>query len=261
MRKLYIIANWKMQLEVKAAQELAKEMVRLWAGQGADQSNVSVILCPSFAALEEVGSEVKGTSIGLGAQDCFWETKGAYTGEVSPLALKEEGCQYCIVGHSERRKFLGETDEMVQKKVKALLGVGLIPIICVGETREEREAGQRDAVVINQLRAALDGNQPVGAQNVIIAYEPRWAIGTGQAVEPNDVASMHQLIYETLNELFPIDLVQRQFSVIYGGSADADNIGGLLQIPVIDGGLIGGAALKAEGFIKMAEVAADMSQD
>ena len=261
MRKFHIIANWKMQLEVKAAQELAKEMVRLWAGQGADQPNVNVVICPSFAALEEVGAEVKGTSIGLGAQDCFWETKGSYTGEVSPLALKEEGCQYCIVGHSDRRKFLGETDEMVQKKVKALLEVGLTPILCVGETREEREAGQRDAVVINQLRVALDDNQPVGAQNIIVAYEPRWVIGTGQAVEPNDAASMHQLIYETLNDLFPIDLVQRQFSVLYGGSADASNITGLLQIPVIDGSLVGTAALKAEEFVKMAEVAADMAQD
>lgn len=260
MRNYHLIANWKTQLGVSESQDLAKEMVRLWAGQAASQPNVNVVICPSFAAIEEVRAEIKGTSIGLGAQDCFWDNKGAYTGEVSPLSLKEEGCRYCIVGHSERRKYLGETDEMVRKKVKALLAVGLIPIVCVGETREEREAGQRDATVINQLKNALEGNRPVGVQSVIIAYEPRWAIGVGQAVSPDDAASMHSLIYETLNGFIQPDSVRRQFSVIYGGSADAANISGFLRLPMIDGVLVGTAALKAKEFVRMAEVAADLSQ-
>lgn len=253
----YLIANWKMQLNESESEALSAEMVRLWAAQGADKPNVTMVLCPSHMALEEAAKAVKGTPIALGAQDTFWEDKGAYTGEISPKTLKELGCEFCIVGHSERRQFLGETDEMVNKKVLALLRNGLTPIVCVGETMDERSAGRREAVVIAQVRAALAGVSLVGAQRVIIAYEPRWVIGTGKAVAPEDAAEMHHLIIGTLHELFATEAVDRQFSVIYGGAADSKNLAGFLAVDVIRGALVGGASLKPAEFAAMAEVAAD----
>jgi triosephosphate isomerase len=219
-----------------------------------------VVICPSHDAIDAVGAIVKGTTVAMGAQDTFWEDKGAFTGEISPKILKELGCDYCIVGHSERRQHMGETDLMIQKKVAALLRHDINPIICVGETREEREAGKRDAVVIGQVRAALKDIRPVGTQRVIIAYEPRWVIGTGQAVAPDDAASMHHLIKETLSELYPSDVVDRQCSIVYGGSVDASNVKGLLSIDVIHGALIGGASLKPKDFVAIAEAAADLGK-
>ncbi|MBN1585427.1 triose-phosphate isomerase [Candidatus Uhrbacteria bacterium] len=260
MRRFFVIANWKMQVEAEEARELARETVRLWAAQGAANPAVTVAVCPPFASLDEVREEISGTPVSMGGQDCFWESRGAYTGEVSVMSLKDAGCRFCLVGHSERREYLGETDGMVRKKVRALLDTGLIPVVCIGETREERESGRRDAVVIGQLKAILEGNRPIGSQEVIVAYEPRWVIGTGQAVSPEDAASMHQLIYDTLEGMFPSDTVERQFSVIYGGSADAENIGGFLRMPVIDGCLVGKAALSAKGFVRMAEAAADIAK-
>ncbi|MDD5251342.1 MAG: triose-phosphate isomerase [Patescibacteria group bacterium] len=257
MKNVFIIANWKMQLDDAASEALAQEVVRRWAGQGATRSDVTVVLCPSHVALERVHPVVKGTAVWLGAQDCFWEDKGAYTGEVSPVTLKQLGCEWCIVGHSERRGFLNETDEMVNRKVAALMRSGINPIVCVGETREERTAGRRDAVVIGQVRAALANIRPVGTQRIVIAYEPRWVIGTGQAVAPEDAASMHNLIIQTLFDLYPNDIVERQFSVIYGGSVDSTNLAGFLSFDVIHGALVGGAALKADEFVRLAEIAAD----
>jgi triosephosphate isomerase len=255
----YIIGNWKMQLNEPASKELAAEVVRLWSAQGGG-GDTAVVICPSHDALDAVGEIIKGTNVAMGAQDTFWEDKGAYTGEISPKTLKELGCTYCIVGHSERRQYLGETDEMVRRKVEALLRHDLRPVICVGETREEREAGKRDAVVIGQVRAALQGLRPVGSQRIIVAYEPRWVIGTGKAVSPEDAASMHYLIQETLSDLFPRDVVEHQCGVIYGGSVDASNIRNFLAVEVIDGALIGGAALKAKDFVAMAEAAADVGK-
>jgi triosephosphate isomerase len=256
-KQYFIIANWKMSLNVTESQALARELVQRWAAQAASQPNVTMVLCPSYTALEEVREEIGGTPIKLGAQDVSWEDKGALTGEVSPLTLKEEACEYCIVGHSERRNLMGETDEMVNKKAAALLRHGLNPIICVGETREEREAGQRDAVVVGQVKAALEGLRPVGNQRIIIAYEPVWVIGTGQAVEPTEAASMHRLILETLDQMYPTDLVQQQFNVVYGGSVKSDNLAGFLDIDEIHGGLVGGASLKAPEFVRLAEIAVD----
>ena len=258
MRQFHIIANWKMQLDVRQSQQVARDMVRLWAAQAVGKPQVKMVLCPSYAGLEEVRAEIKGTAVALGAQDCFWEDRGAYTGEVSALTLKEEGCGYCIIGHSERREFLNETDEMVRRKTVALLGHGLTPIICIGETKEERQAGRRDAVVLGQLKTALRGSRPVGIQQVVIAYEPRWVIGTGQAVAPEDAASMHRLIIDALHEMYPADVVDRQFSVVYGGSVNSSNIGDFLAVPEISGALVGGASLKADEFVKLAEIAADV---
>lgn len=256
--KRYLIANWKMQLNESESASLASDIVKRIAPQVADSDRLVTVLCPSHLSIGEVADAVRGTSVGLGGQDVFWEDKGAFTGEISPVTLKELGCNYCIVGHSERRQHLGETDEMVRRKAGALLRHGINPIVCVGETKEERDAGRRDAVVIGQVRAALDGLRPVGNQAIIVAYEPVWVIGTGQAVEPNDAAEVHSLIRETLLEMLPADIVERQCFVIYGGSVDSGNLAGFLEVPVIEGALIGGASLKADEFARMAEVALDL---
>jgi triosephosphate isomerase len=258
-RTTYIVGNWKMQLNEAESETLAREVVRLWAAQGASASGVAVVACPSHMATEEVAKVTRGTPVALGAQDAFWEDKGAFTGEISPKTLKELGVEYCIVGHSERRQHLGETDAMVNKKTAALLRNGITPIICVGETKEERQAGKREAVVIGQVRAAIEGVALVGNQRLIIAYEPRWVIGTGQAVSPQDAAEMHHLIRETLFEAFGQDAALRQCAIIYGGAADAKNLAGFLAVDVIDGVLAGGASLKPQEFVAMAQIAADAS--
>lgn len=251
----YLIGNWKMQLDNAESEALAAEVVRLWAAQAASRADVSVAICPSHLAFSRVAAVLKGTSVGLGAQDCFWADKGAFTGEVAPKALKEMGGEFCLVGHSERREHLGETDGMVRRKTAAALEAGLTPVVCVGETMDERRAGKRDAVVIAQVRAALEGLQPVGSQKIIVAYEPRWVIGSGQAVEPADAAASHVLIRETLRELFPA--AESQCAIVYGGSVDAANIGGFLALEAVQGLLVGGASLKAQEFVRMAELCAD----
>lgn len=259
MRDLHLIANWKMQLDPSESVILAKDIARLWSAESAVAPGIRMTVCASSVAVAEVAAALKGTGVAVGAQDCFWEDKGAYTGETSPLTLKTLGCEACIVGHSERRQFLGETDEMISRKTTALLRLGLMPIICVGETYEERQQGRRDAVVISQVRAALSGARPVGTQRIVIAYEPRWVIGTGQAVEPDDAAAMHRLIRETLRENYPSDVVERQFAVVYGGSADSRNLVSFLGHQEIDGLLVGGASLKADEFVRMARLAADLN--
>lgn len=260
MKKKFVIANWKMQLNRAASEALAKEVVRLWAGQGAAAPDVEVAVCPAHVHLESVHRLVNGTTVAMGSQDVFWEDKGAFTGEIAAPTLKELGCEYCIVGHSERRGNLNETDEMVRRKVAALLRHNIRPIVCVGETREERAAGKRDAAVIAQVQAALRDNRPFGTQFVVIAYEPRWVIGTGQAVAPEDAASMHLLIKETLFEMFPADVVEDQIAVIYGGSVDSTNFPGFLAVRDIHGALVGNASLKPAEFAKLCEQAADAAK-
>lgn len=255
----YLIANWKMQLSEDESEAAAREIVRLWSAQADRSRGVTVVLCPGTEALDEVAAVLKGTNVALGAQDAFWEEKGAYTGEVSPVSLKEVGCEYCIVGHSERRQYLGETDAMVNKKVEALLKRQIVPVICVGEVAEDREAGRHASVVIAQVRAALAGILPLGTQRLIIAYEPRWAIGTGKACSAEAAAEMTHLIRETLNELYSTDVVHDQFAILYGGSTDAENIGSYADVHAIDGALVGGSSLKPAVFVRMAEVLADKS--
>jgi len=213
-----------------------------------------IILCPAFPALDNLSAILKKENpadFKIGAQDVFWEEKGAFTGEVSVKMLKEADCQYVIVGHSERRKNLGETDEMVNKKVKILLENDLTPIVCVGETFEERQKGIRDVVVARETAAAMDGVNLFGNKKIIIAYEPVWVIGTGQAVEPEDAEHSHRMIREALFEIFPVDIVEKHFQIIYGGSIDDKNIKDFLERENIEGVLVGGASLKTEEFVKM----------
>ncbi|MFH1046751.1 MAG: triose-phosphate isomerase [Patescibacteria group bacterium] len=257
MRTRYLIANWKMQLNESESESLAKQIIELLPDVAAATSSaVELVLCPSHLSLSHVADAVRGRGIALGAQDVFWEDKGAFTGEISPRTLKELGCAFCLVGHSERRQHLNETDQIVCRKTTALLRHDISPIICVGETLAERNAGQRDAVVIRQVRSALDEGRlrPVGNQRIIIAYEPVWVIGTGRAVDPNDAAAAHQLIRDELSEMFPGDVVEKNCFVVYGGSVDSKNIGDFLSIPIIEGALVGGASLKADEFVRMTEV-------
>jgi len=215
---------------------------------------MEIILCPSFPALDNLSAILQKENpadLKIGAQDVFWEEKGAFTGEVSVKMLKEVDCGYVIVGHSERRKNLGETDEMVNKKVKILLENDIVPIVCVGETFEERQKGIRDVVVAREVTAAMDGIKLFGNKKVVIAYEPVWVIGTGQAVEPEDAEHSHRMIREALLEIFSVDIVEKHFQIIYGGSVDSKNIKDFVERENIDGVLVGGASLKVEEFVKM----------
>ncbi len=244
-KKPLVIANWKMKLGLADSRDLAKAMV-VKAGQGAE-----LILCPSFTALAAVGQVIKGTSVRLGAQDCFWEPTGAFTGEVSTAQLKELGAEFVIIGHSERRANLNETDEMVHRKVEAAVAAGLVPIICVGETFEQRQQGIRDFVLVGQATRALEGLVLKDRQRVIIAYEPVWVIGSGQAVEPDDAGAAAEVIRQVLIDLFSPDLVNNYFSIIYGGSVERGNVGSFCRQKNIDGILVGGASLKSAEFLDL----------
>lgn len=242
MRKPIIAGNWKMyktNTEARALVNGLKEKTMPAA--------VEVVLCPPFTALTTVAELLQGTAIGLGAQDLFWEDEGAYTGEVSPLMLKELGCSYVIIGHSERRQYFGETDETVNKKVKAALRHGLKPIICVGESLQQREVGETNAFVAGQVEKALDGLAPESIPQVVIAYEPIWAIGTGRSSSGSDANEVIGLVRQTIAKKFGSSLAE-QVRIQYGGSVKPGNIKEFMDQPEIDGALVGGASLKAEDF-------------
>lgn len=242
-RKRIIAGNWKMNTDVSEAVALA-EAVK----QGYTRYDVDVVLCPPFPNLYAVYGVIKDSPIALGAQNLFWEDKGAYTGEVSANMLKSVGCQFVIIGHSERRQYFGETDETVNKKIKKALAVGLIPIVCVGELLSEREAGKTEAVVEKQVRGAFAGLTKEDANKVIIAYEPVWAIGTGKVATPQQAQEVHAFIRKLLSGLYDEDTAQT-IRIQYGGSMNDENAGELLAQPDIDGGLVGGASLKAASFL------------
>jgi len=213
-----------------------------------------VVVCPPFTALAAVGQIVAGSRIGLGAQDMHWAKEGAYTGEVSAEMLWDIGCRYVIVGHSERRQYFGETDESVNRKSLAALASGLTPIICVGETLFEREAGHACAVVEAQLKGALSGLTPEQVQGLIFAYEPVWAIGTGKTATPSQAEEMHAHIRKTIALLFGAEIAQG-VRILYGGSVKPDNAKELLGRSEIDGALVGGASLDAGSFASIAHAA------
>ncbi len=246
MRRPMIAGNWKMYKDLTEAVELTNGIKR-----GVYRiDNVDIVVCPPFTNLGEVSEMVLNSEVALGAQNCHWEKEGAYTGEVSVGMLKSVGCRYVIIGHSERRKYFGETDETVNKKLKASLAGGLIPIVCVGETLEEREASRTIEVVKTQVVGGLKGLGEEALEKLIIAYEPVWAIGTGKTATPEQAQEVHAMIRKLL-----ADLYSKEFSssirVLYGGSVKPDNIEELMKAEDIDGGLIGGASLKADGFADM----------
>ncbi len=244
MRTPIIAGNWKMNTSVSEAIELVKAMKdRLEGTQGVEQ-----VICPPFVSLSPIKEILKGSSIGLGAQNMYFEEKGAYTGEVSPLMLADL-CQYVILGHSERRTYLGESDEMVNKKIKAALKTGLKPIVCVGETLDQKEAGKTEQVITRQVRAALEGLESI--ENLIMAYEPIWAIGTGKAATEEEADRTIGLIRTVASQTF--GPVAESLRIQYGGSTNAKNIPAFMAQPEIDGALVGGASLKPDEFVSMVE--------
>jgi triosephosphate isomerase (TIM) len=242
-----IAGNWKMHKTHLEGMQLTQKLA--WALTSEDTDAVEVVVCPPFTALRSVGTLIDGDKlpIGLGAQDCHPEPQGAFTGEVSAPMLAKLGCAYVIVGHSERRQHFGETDELVNRKAKAVLGAGMRPIVCVGETLQQREAGQTAEVVQGQLRgslAGLDGGQVGG---LVVAYEPVWAIGTGRAATADDAQETIALLRATVAELAG-GAAAEELRIQYGGSVKAGNAEELAAKPDIDGALVGGASLDADEF-------------
>jgi len=250
MRTPLVAGNWKMNKTVSEATALVSQML---LGLQSVPS-VERVICPPFTALMAVSRLLEGTGIGLGAQNLYWEASGAFTGEISPAMVKEF-CQYVIIGHSERRIYFGETDETVNKKTKAALAIGLIPIVCVGETLAENESGQTAAVVTRQVKAGLEGIPAEQAGKIVIAYEPVWAIGTGRASSgENANAVAANYIRPVLQSMFGREVAEA-VRVLYGGSVKGDIAAEFFTQPEIDGALVGGASLKADDFVAITKAA------
>jgi triosephosphate isomerase len=250
MRTKFIAGNWKMYTNLAAARQLAAAIAK---GVGVDQQ-VRVAVCPPFPYLFAVGEELRGSAVLLGAQNAYEEKEGAFTGEVSPAMLADAGCRYVILGHSERRHKLGESDAFINRKVHAALGVGLQVILCLGETRDERQANRTEAVLEAQLNGGLAGLDAAKMANVVLAYEPVWAIGTGQHASPQQAQDAHGFLRKRIAEKFGEETAAR-LPILYGGSAKPENVETLLHLPDVDGGLIGGASLKANDFLTIIRLA------
>ena len=242
----FMAGNWKMNKTVGEAIDLVRELKTAISGVKA----VEVAVAPPFTALYAVRKELDGSSIGLAAQNLYWEEKGAFTGEVSALMLKEVGCHYVIIGHSERRQFFGETDETVNRRIKAALAQGLKVIFCIGETLKEREEGKTFSVIEKQVEGGLKGLGDQEMRNMVIAYEPVWAIGTGMTATPEQAEEVHRFIRGKIEKLYSRE-VSEEIRIQYGGSVTPENVKGLMNQPDIDGALVGGASLKAESFSKI----------
>lgn len=246
MRIPLIAGNWKMYKTVGEATTLVRDLL---AGLG-ELSDREAIVCPPFTALAAVAALVADSPLGLGAQNLYPEAQGAFTGEVSPPMLVDIGCRYVIIGHSERRQYFGESDAFVNRKLRAALAHGLRPIVCVGESKPQRDAGQAEPIVMAQVRAALLEVPPDQMADVVIAYEPIWAIGTGDTATPADAQAMHAAIRATLAELYGAEIAAT-VRIQYGGSVKPDNIDELMAQPDIDGALVGGASLQAASFLRI----------
>jgi triosephosphate isomerase len=244
MRTPIVIGNWKMHGTLAEARELAAAL-----RDGLKRPRgVEVVVCPPFTALAAVAEILSGGPLRLGAQNCHWEAAGAHTGEVSPVMLTDVGCRYVLVGHSERRRELGETDEQINRKMRAALAQGLTPVLCVGETADERRQGLTFTTIEGQLRAGLSGLAPEAIAKVVLAYEPVWAIGTGVNASPAQAGEVHGYLRGLLSELTSKEVAQT-LRLLYGGSVKADNADVLAAEPEIDGVLVGGASLSATSFI------------
>ena len=244
MRRWMLAGNWKMNNSIGESCALARQIVEATMNVKSGE----IVIAPVFTALASVRDVVRGSRVGLAAQDVFSEEKGAYTGEVGPAMLKDAGCEYVIIGHSERRKYFHETDDTVNGKVKKALSAGLKPIVCVGETDEERERGVTEFVVGLQVRKGLFGVSDLA--DLTIAYEPVWAIGTGKTATPAQAEAVHAFIRGLLKETWG-EATAAGMRILYGGSVTTDNIEQLIAINDIDGALIGGASLKSESFISI----------
>ncbi|MCL6612488.1 MAG: triose-phosphate isomerase [Peptococcaceae bacterium] len=254
MREPVIAGNWKMYKTIGQAVQFAEKLKA-----AAIPGGCRVVICPPFTALPAVSGVLRGTPIGLGAQNMHHREEGAFTGEVSPLMLKDAGCRYVILGHSERRQYFGETDRDVNLKVAAALDHQITPIVCVGELLEEREAGRTGEVVARQVLGCLNGLNAGQAERLIIAYEPVWAIGTGRTASAGDAQQVNRLIRDLLAENFGREVAQ-QVPILYGGSVKPGNAGELTAQPDIDGALVGGASLDPDSFIAIIRSAVSCKQ-
>ncbi|MDD2852985.1 MAG: triose-phosphate isomerase [Desulfuromonadaceae bacterium] len=243
MRKPVIAGNWKLFKSIGEAVALVNELKPLVSGA----QGVEIVVAPVFTSLSRVSDAAKDSRIKIAAQDCYWEEEGAFTGEVSPKLLKDAGCSYVIIGHSERRQFFGETDATVNKKINAVIAAGLTAIVCVGESLAERESAQTFSVIETQIQGGLTGLAKEALSHIIIAYEPVWAIGTGKTASEGQAQEVHSFIRQLIARIFD-QSVAGAVRILYGGSVKPDNVKGLMSQPDIDGALVGGASLKAESF-------------
>jgi len=243
LRKPLIAGNWKMYKTVAEAVETARELVQCTAAV-----NVDVMIAPPFTALAPVAEVVKGTSVALGAQNLFWKNEGAYTGEISPVMLSDIGCRYAILGHSERRQYFGDTDESVNAKIRAALQHQLIPVFCVGETETQREAKETFSVLDKQVTKGLEGFSSEALSGIlVVAYEPVWAIGTGKTATTDQVQEVHAFLRSLVEKRFD-NLLAKTVKILYGGSVKPDNVTEIMNMPDVDGALVGGASLTAKVF-------------
>ncbi|MFH1734313.1 MAG: triose-phosphate isomerase [bacterium] len=251
----FIAGNWKLNpAEINQAQELAREI----RDRTANCSKVNIAVCPPFISLPAVAELLRESRIAVGGQDLYWEEAGAYTGAISAPMLKSAGCSYVIIGHSERRQYFGETDETVCRKLYAALKGGLKPIVCVGETLQQRKAGQLHDVIRTQVTEALRGMDETSLGDLVVAYEPIWAIGTGVTATPQQAQEMHAYIRSLLNDHFSHALAMTT-PLLYGGSVKSDNATELLSQNDIDGALVGGASLKVDTFVPIIESGEELS--
>ena len=244
MRKTIVAGNWKMNKDLNESVALVSEIKNLLG----NDNNADVIICPPYTSLETVHTLIKDTNIGLGAQNMCAADSGAFTGAISASMIKSVGCEYVILGHSERRTIFGETDELINAKIKKALENLLIPIFCIGETLEERESGEMKNVIERQVKEGLKEISADQLSQMIVAYEPVWAIGTGKTATPEQAQEVHQFIRGLLTEMYSADFAE-DVTIQYGGSVKPENAKELLSQPDIDGALVGGACLKADSFV------------
>ncbi len=245
-RKPLIAGNWKMFKTCSESVEAAEKLTKLTA----ETIDIDVMIAPPFTALALVADVVTGTRVSLGAQNLFWENEGAYTGEISSAMLLSAGCTYVIIGHSERRQNFGETDETVNKKIKAAIENGLIPVMCVGESEKERESNETFSVIDRQINKGLEGFSPKDLKTLVLAYEPVWAIGTGKTATSEQAQEVHRFLRSMLEKSFG-NMLAKSIRILYGGSVKPNNIGELMSMPDVDGALVGGASLDPETFSKI----------
>jgi len=241
-----IAGNWKMFKTCGEAADTALEL----AGLVETTSNVEIMIAPPFTALVPVADTLRGTRVALGAQNLHWEKEGAFTGELSAAMLVSAGCSHVIIGHSERRQYFGETDETVNRKIRAALAHELVPVFCVGESDDEREAGDTFSVLDKQIRKGLEGFSPNDLGSLVVAYEPVWAIGTGKTATKEQAQEIHRFIRSLMADLFG-DALAKSVRILYGGSVKPDNVSALMSMADVDGALVGGASLDAETFSRI----------
>ncbi|MCK9604182.1 MAG: triose-phosphate isomerase [Candidatus Omnitrophica bacterium] len=257
MRKTIIAGNWKMYKTIPQAIELANGLKRELFDL--DAQDIDIVICPPYTALNEVSEVVINSNIQLGAQDVYWQDEGAFTGEVSSLMLKDAGARFIIIGHSERRQYFGETNESVNKKIKAVLGHDLTPIVCVGESLNEREQGKTFQVLDDHIKNGLHDLTQDDVLKIVIAYEPVWAIGTGKTATAAQAQEVHKYIRGLLIKMYNADIAN-SIRIQYGGSVKPENITELMKEPDVDGALVGGASLKIESFAQIVKKASEVKK-